>query len=116
MPDIDLFAGIAVSDFGRAVGWFERLFGAPPSFAPHDTERVWIISEHRSIYVVLRPERAGYAIVTLLLDDLDGFVAEARQRGVEPDAVEEYANGVRKVTFRDPDGNEIAFGAVPAER
>ena len=26
---------------------------------------------------------------------------------------ETYGNGVRKVTFRDPDGNEIGFGAVP---
>jgi hypothetical protein len=26
---------------------------------------------------------------------------------------ETYANGVRKTTFRDPDGNEIGFGGAP---
>jgi hypothetical protein len=26
---------------------------------------------------------------------------------------EAYANGVRKATFRDPDGNEIGFGGAP---
>jgi hypothetical protein len=25
-----------------------------------------------------------------------------------------YANGVRKATYRDPDGNEIGFGGAPA--
>ena len=27
---------------------------------------------------------------------------------------ETYENGVRKVTYRDPDGNEIGFGGGPA--
>ncbi len=27
---------------------------------------------------------------------------------------EEYSSGVRKVTCVDPDGNEVAFGAVAA--
>jgi hypothetical protein len=28
--------------------------------------------------------------------------------------LETYANGVRKATFRDPDGNEIGFGGAAA--
>ena len=35
-------------------------------------------------------------------------------RGIEPDERETYENGVRKVTYRDPDGNEIGFGGGPA--
>jgi hypothetical protein len=27
--EVDLFAGVAVSDFDRAVAWFERLLGEP---------------------------------------------------------------------------------------
>jgi hypothetical protein len=33
---------------------------------------------------------------------------------VEPALRETYGNGVRKVTFRDEDGNEIGFGGAPA--
>ena len=34
-----LFAGVAVSDFDRAVAWFEALLGEPATFEAHDTER-----------------------------------------------------------------------------
>jgi hypothetical protein len=40
------------------------------------------------------PERAGHAVLTV-------FVRET------------YGNGVRKVTYRDTDGNEISFGGAP---
>ncbi|HCT78591.1 MAG TPA: glyoxalase, partial [Micromonosporaceae bacterium] len=36
------------------------------------------------------------------------------ERGLEPAERETYDNGVRKATFRDPDGNEIGLGGAPA--
>ncbi len=112
---MELFAGVAVSDYQRAVTWFEALLGTAATFEATDTESVWMLTDHGSIYVLLRPERAGHALVTVLVDDLDGFVAAAEGRGVQPALSETYDNGVRKVTFRDPDGNEVGFGEVPAE-
>ena len=109
--EIELFAGVPVSDYETGVAWFERLLGEPASFQPHDTESVWTLAEHRHLYVVLDPERAGHALVTFMVDDLDAFLASA---GVEPAAVEHYGNDVRKAVFRDPDGNEIGVGEVPA--
>jgi predicted enzyme related to lactoylglutathione lyase len=109
----DLFAGIPVHDFQAALPWYERLFGSPPVFLPHDTEAVWELAEHRSVFVELRPEHAGHALHTVFVDDLEGLVAGAAGRGVEPTARETYANGVRKATFHDPDGNEISFGGAP---
>jgi glyoxalase/bleomycin resistance protein/dioxygenase superfamily protein len=50
-----------------------------------------------------------------LVDDLDARVEAAARRGVEPTERETYANGVRKVTYRDPDGNEIGFGGAPVD-
>jgi len=32
----------------------------------------------------------------------------------EPAQRETYPNGVRKITYVDPDGNEIGFGGVPS--
>jgi len=110
-----LFAGIPVSDFAAALAWYERLLGGPPSFFPHSTEAVWQLTEHGSVYVVQRPERAGRALLTLIVDDLDERVAGISRRGLEPAERETYPNGVRKITYADPEGNEIGFGEVPAE-
>lgn len=113
--EIDLFAGVPVSDYPRGVAWFERFLGRPATFEPHDTECVWDVAEHRSVYVVLRPERAGHAMLMLLVEDLDAFLADVAERGLRPDTFETYGNGVRKATYLDPDGNEIGVGGVPVE-
>ncbi len=107
---MDVFAGIAVSDYERALDWYERLLGAPPSFQPHDTESVWTLTEHGHLYVLLDPDRAGHSLATLFLEDLDAFVDAAAERGVDPAQRETYGNGVHKITFRDPDGNEVGVG------
>lgn len=111
MP-LDLFAGIPVHDYAVARDWYERLLESEPSFLAHDTEAVWNLAEHRSVYVVQDPGRAGHALVTLFVDDMEGWVAGASARGIEPHRRETYANGVRKVTYR-PDGNEVGFGGAP---
>jgi catechol 2,3-dioxygenase-like lactoylglutathione lyase family enzyme len=113
--ELDLFAGIAVGDYQRAVEWYERLFGSPPSMQPHETESVWDVAEHRHVYVVLRPEHAGHSLVTLFLGDLDAFVDAAAQRGIDPESRETYDNGVRKIIFRDPDGNELGCAGAPVD-
>jgi hypothetical protein len=89
------------------------LFGSPPTFFPTDTEAVWELAEYRSVYIEQRPEHAGHAMNTILVNDLDGLVAGIADRGLEPTKRETYANGVRKITYRDPDGNEFGFGDAP---
>lgn len=106
---LHLFAGLRVRDFETARPWYERLFGEP-SFFPHGTEAVWTLAEERSVYVVEHAEGAGHSVVTIFVDDLDAEVAAIAQRGLEPVERETYANGVRKVVYRDPDGNEVGFG------
>jgi predicted enzyme related to lactoylglutathione lyase len=108
-----LFAGIPVNDYAAALAWYERLLGSAPSSFPHDTEAVWELAQHRSMFIVQRPEHAGHAIHTIIVDDLDTLVAEIARRGLEPAKRETYSNGVRKTTYIDPDGNEIGFGGVP---
>ena len=48
-----------------------------------------------------------------LVGDLDAAVAEIASRGLEPAERETYSNGVRKITYRDPEGNEIGYGGAP---
>jgi len=105
-----LFAGISVADYPAAEEWYARLFGQPPSFHPNDEEAVWEVAESRSVYVQDRPEHAGHALVTLFVADLVERVEGIAERGIAPYLDETYDNGVRKVTYRDPEGNEIGFG------
>lgn len=107
-----LFCGICVSDYDAAAEWYVRLLGAEPSFIPNDIEAVWDLADDRSIYIVVRPEGAGHSVVAIFVDDLDERVAGIAERGIEPTRQETYDNGVRKVVYRDPDGNEVGFGAA----
>ena len=110
---VDLFAGIPVADYARALAWYERLLGAPPAFLPNDHEAVWELAEHRYVFIEVRPEHAGHAMHTLFVDDFEDRLAQIAGRGLEPGKRETYENGVRKATFTDPDGNEIGFGGAP---
>lgn len=110
----DLFAGVPVTDYAAALPWYERFFGAPPSFLPTDTEAVWEVAEHRYVYVVQDPSRAGNALVLSFTDDLDARVAEIAGRGLEPARREAHGGGTTKVVYRDGDGNEISLGGAAA--
>ncbi|GAA3797606.1 hypothetical protein GCM10022226_16200 [Sphaerisporangium flaviroseum] len=110
---LDLFAGIPVADRAVALKWYERLLGCPPTFFPNDTEAVWELAEHRYVFIEQRPDHAGHAMHTIFVDDLDALVAQIAERGLDPAKRETYDNGVRKITYCDPDGNEIGFGGAP---
>ena len=109
---VALFAGVRVRDLTTARAWYERLLGEP-SFFPNATEVVWTVADERSLYIQEDRQRAGGALITLFVDDLDAVVAEIGSRGLEPAERETYSNGVRKATYRDDDGNEIGFGGPP---
>lgn len=112
---VDLFAGIPVRDYEGALVWYEKLFGSPPTYVVSDTEALWEVTGHGSIVVEQRLDRAtGHAMHTLFVDDLDERVAAISARGIEPADRETYDNGVRKIIYRDPEGNEIGIGGPPA--
>ena len=111
--DVDLFAGIPVGDYERALAWYERLLGSGPSFLPNATEAVWELAEHRFVFIEVRPDHAGHSMHTIFVEDFDARIREIADRGIEPADQETYSNGVRKATYRDPDGNEIGFGGAP---
>lgn len=111
---LDLFAGIPVTDFAVALDWYQQLFGAPPTFFATETEAVWELAEHRWVYIEQRPERAGHAMHTILVANLDAHVAQLAERGLAPTTRETYDEVVRKAIFVDRDGNEFGFGGSPS--
>lgn len=109
---LHLFAGLRVRDFDAARPWYEQLLG-DATFFPHATEAVWTLAEDRSVYVVEHADGAGKSVATIFVDDLDAHMAAIAARGLEPDEIETYSDGVRKAVYRDPDGNEVGFGGAP---
>ena len=110
---VDLFAGFPVKDYAAALSWYERLFGCSPAFLPNDIEAVWELAEHRYMFIKVFPEHAGHAFNLSFLSDLDRFIAQVAERGLNPTKSETLSNGVRRVIYNDPDGNEVGFGGAP---
>jgi len=109
----ELFATMCVRDYDPSLRWYEALLGTEPSFLATATEAVWEIAPHRWLVVEERSEHAGHGVQTVFVADVDALVAGAAARGIEPSTQEIYGDGVRKVIFHDPDGNEIGFGGNP---
>jgi hypothetical protein len=113
---LDLFAGIPVNGYAESRKWYERLLGSPPTFRPHDTEAVLELAKHRYVYIVEEPNHAGHARLMLFVERLDRLVASIKERGLTPATKESYPNSVWKISYRDPDGNEISFGGTTKRR
>jgi predicted enzyme related to lactoylglutathione lyase len=114
MANTELFAGIPVAGYPAMLAWYERLFGTAPDFFPHDREAVWKVVEHGWVYVVEDAERAGKALVTILVDDLEAQVRQLAERGLPTGPIETMPEGVRVVQIADPEGNRIQLGQPPA--
>jgi hypothetical protein len=60
--------------------------------------------------VVGDTDRAGNALLTLLVDDLEAHVAALVERGISTGAINTVPGRYRKAVITDPEGNMITFG------
>ena len=102
---LELFAGIPVGDLERASAWYERLLGRSRASAERHRGRVGArrapVGLHRAAARARRPR--------------DAHAHRRRPRRRVPGSptaassprAGDVRNGVQKVTYRDPDGNEI---------
>ena len=105
-----VFAGIPVADRDAAIAWYDRLVGHAPDLLPNADEAAWRITETAWIYVIVDAQRAGSALHTLLVEDLDEFLAGLAQRGITAGPVETISRAVRRTTVTDLDGNRLNLG------
>jgi catechol 2,3-dioxygenase-like lactoylglutathione lyase family enzyme len=107
------FAGLPVGDYFAAYDWYVRLLGREADMFPHDRECVWRLTPTSSIYVAQDSERAGSALLTVALDDLDAHERRIREAGL---TFSEEASGSapRRLVVRDIDGNRLAFFQDPS--
>ena len=108
-----LFAGIPVAHRDAAVSWYERLIGRPPDLVPNDHEAAWRLTETGWIYILVDAARAGSALHTLLIDDLDAFLAGLADHGIGAGPVQTIGDGVRGTIVTDPYGNRLQVGQPP---
>lgn len=108
-----VFAGIPVADRDAAAAWYQQLTARPPDLIPNEDEAAWRLTETGWIYVIADRDRAGSALHTVLVDDLDGFLTGLAERGIRAGPVETIGVGVRVTIVTDPDGNRIQVGQPP---
>jgi hypothetical protein len=95
--------------FQRAVSWFDRFFGEAESFEPPSASgRYPNTAIFTSSYDQSTPGTPRHSVRRRLRRVRDAVA----QRGIMPDTQETYRNGVRKATYRDPDGNKISVGGA----
>ena len=108
-----MFAGVAVSDFPAAYGWYLRLFGRAADMFPCDGEAVWRLTTSSSVYVVGDVARAGEALLTLAWDDLDGLARRLEAEGLAFGR-ESGGDAPMRLVLSDDDGNRLSFFQDPA--
>jgi catechol 2,3-dioxygenase-like lactoylglutathione lyase family enzyme len=105
-----VFAGIAVTDYDSARAWYTRFFGRSPDVIVTENECMWQVAEAAWVYVVGDSSRVGKPLLTILVDDLEGYVAELGERGLETSTIETVPGLYRKAVITDPEGNMISLG------
>jgi hypothetical protein len=85
-----------------------------PNGFPTACEAVWHLADAGLLYLVADDERAGNALVTRIVEDLDAWIARLKRDGIAHGEIEDLTDGVRKTTILDPDGNSIILGQTPA--
>jgi predicted enzyme related to lactoylglutathione lyase len=108
------FAGIGAADYDAQRHWYERFFGRAADLVPNEIEVCWQVTDSAWMYVKADAERAGSAFHTLLVDDLDAWLAGLAERGIASGPVDTHSDGVRVALVTDPEGNTIQLGQVPA--
>lgn len=114
MPISAALAAVAVADLDEAKEFYGRLFDRPCDIEPMPTLAQWDLKPAGGVQVVEDDERSGSSLVTLLVADLDGLLAELGGRGIETGKV---VDGVisRVSQVRDPAGNTITFAESRAD-
>ena len=103
------FTGLPVADLDSARAWYERLVGRPPDLIPNESEAAWQLTDTAWFYVVRDDERAGKALLTVLVEDLDDQLAELTERGLRAGPIDTAPGRFRRAMITDPEGNTITF-------
>jgi catechol 2,3-dioxygenase-like lactoylglutathione lyase family enzyme len=92
---------LAVSDVDRSVAFYLGLLG------PLSLEEDARYPTYRGTEATSSPACGVRTAASI------GTTASGSSTSIQPAQRETYSNGVRKATYRDPDGNEVGLGGAP---
>jgi predicted enzyme related to lactoylglutathione lyase len=102
-----LYGVMTVSDLQRARDFYEMLFGRGPDASPMAGLHEWHFGQS-GVQVVKDPGRAGSAMLTIIVDQLEAVRRDIGQRGLE--LGNNFGGEFALVAqIEDPDGNRISF-------
>jgi predicted enzyme related to lactoylglutathione lyase len=104
-----LFAGVPVADYAAARVWYARFFGREPDYIVTENESMWQIAGVGSIYLVGDTARAGRALVTLAVDDLEELVIRFTELGLAMQLVDISPDSPKRMVITDPEGNQFTL-------
>jgi predicted enzyme related to lactoylglutathione lyase len=103
-----VMAVVTVADFDAALAWYERFFGRPADHRPVEGLAEWQLTRGGVVQLAHDPDRAGHALLTLGVTDLDAEISRLAGQEI---ANTEVVDGViaRIASISDPEGNVITL-------
>lgn len=112
MPITNVLATVTVTDWEAALPWYENFFGRPADLFPMDGLAEWQVTPQGGLQLGQEDERAGSASVTLVVDDIEGQVAELAGRDIAIGEIVQGGTGAAFAMVEDPEGNRIVVASV----
>ncbi|MFD2647855.1 VOC family protein [Devosia albogilva] len=106
MTITNALAGIAVEDIAEASDFYERLFGREPDARPMKDVAEWKLPGGGWVQVHTDADRAGAAVLTLIVDDIAEELGRLALHGLMP-VSKSVGDFFKTAKFRDSDGNTI---------
>ncbi|MFP3990477.1 VOC family protein [Streptomyces sp. E11-3] len=104
-----VYAVVSVADFDEALRWYVKLLGRDPDHAPMDGLAEWYLGGAGAIQLFQDPDRAGSALLTLSVSDVDKYTSLVTGNGLAPEPPENTSGGFRISTLSDPSGNTVTL-------
>jgi predicted enzyme related to lactoylglutathione lyase len=113
MTITNALAGIAVDDIAEATDFYERLFGREPDARPMKDVAEWKLTGGGWVQVHADADRAGAAVLTLIVDDIAEELGRLGLHGLMP-VSKSVGDFFKTAKFRDTDGNTIILSQPQA--
>jgi len=105
----NVLAHVDVSDFDRALSWYEKLFGRAADRNPMTGTAEWQLTENGGLQIY---QQSGVpATVVLGVLEVDAAVEEITGRGIAASVDESLSGQFRIANLVDPDGNTIVLSS-----
>jgi hypothetical protein len=106
-----VFANVSCRDLETSVGWYEKLFGFPPTRRPMARLAEWHFTDSAEVQLYETKEHAGHSTLTLGVLPLEPERARLVAAGIACGPIER-ADHFYIMRIRDPDQNLVVLASA----